>query len=49
MSSTYNTSKDRQAGLIAYLHEEYNLRIVIRGDMPLYELTKIAGSVKTED
>ncbi len=45
----YNTTEDRQAGLITYLHEEYNLRILIRGDMPLYELAKIAGSVKIEE
>ncbi len=45
----YNTREGRQAGLITYLHEEYNLHILIRGDMPLHELAKIAGSVKIED
>ncbi len=39
------TEEAPQAGMVTYLHEEYNLGIGVRGGLPL-ELAEIAGSVK---
>ncbi|MFN4336261.1 MAG: hypothetical protein ACK4FV_01590 [Candidatus Nitrosocaldus sp.] len=43
------TGEDKQAGMVTYWHEEYNLGITARGGLPLEELAKIAGSVKIQE
>ncbi len=43
------TGEDKQAGMVTYWHEEYNLGITVRGGLPLEELAKIAGSVKIQE
>ncbi|MCS6767517.1 MAG: hypothetical protein RMJ59_01265 [Candidatus Nitrosocaldus sp.] len=45
---TYS-GKDKQAGMVTYWHEEYNLGITVRGGLPLEELARIAGSVKVQE
>lgn len=43
------TGEDKQAGMVTYWHEEYNLGIAVRGGLLLEELAKIAGSVKIQE
>ncbi|MEM4398417.1 MAG: hypothetical protein QXV18_01215 [Candidatus Nitrosocaldus sp.] len=43
------SGEDKQAGMVTYWHEEYNLGITVRGGLPLEELAKIAGSVEIQE